>query len=109
MTFLIDENLSWRLGGILEVEFPDCRHVTACGLERADDVVVWSYARANGLSLLSKDDHMRALVETRGAPPRLVWVKLGNAATQQIALSLRLHADAIRALLSGDGDVMEIS
>lgn len=94
---------------MLEVEFPDCSHVTACGLERANDAAIWDYARRNGLALLSKDDDMRALVEAHGAPPRLVWLRLGNVTTQQIVQALRLNADAIRSFLSGTESIMIIS
>jgi predicted nuclease of predicted toxin-antitoxin system len=93
---------------LLEREFPGWRHVTACGLERADDAAIWAYAKANGLSLLSKDDDMRVLVEAHGAPPRLVWLRLGNVTTQQIAAAMTRHAQSIHAVLSGDEAVMEI-
>ncbi len=109
MSFLIDENLSWRLGRRLEGEFPGSRHVAACGLTRADDATIWAYARANGLHILSKDDDLRALVEARGAPPKLVWLKLGNVITGQIGQALALNAAAISAFLSGSDDVFEIN
>lgn len=109
MTFLIDENLSWRLGRRLEDWFPGCRHVTACGLERANDAEIWAYARAHGLHLLSKDDDLRGLVEVRGVPPKLVWLRMGNVTTQQIAAAMEQSAGLIQAFLSGGGDIMEIA
>ena len=109
MSFLIDENLSWRLERLLADRFAGCRHVTACGLERASDTAIWAYAQAHGLHLLSKDDDMRALVAARGAPPKLVWLKLGNVTTQQIVDVLLQNGDRVGAFLSGNGDIMEIA
>lgn len=108
MSFLIDENLSWRLERLLIDAFPGCRHVTACGLQRASDEAIWAYARTQGLHLLSKDDDMRALVEARGGPPKLVWLRLGNVSTNEIAAALRQHAQMIRAFLSGNESILEI-
>ncbi|MFN7054374.1 DUF5615 family PIN-like protein [Hyphomonas sp.] len=108
MSFLIDENLSWRLVRMLEEDFPGCRHVTACGLERADDAAVWAFARANALAILSKDDDLLALVEARGAPPKLVWLRMGNVSTGEIAGAIRLNAELIQSFLSGADAVLEI-
>ncbi|MBB34191.1 MAG: hypothetical protein CME88_05035 [Hirschia sp.] len=97
--FLIDENLSWRLVRLIEQEFPDCRHLSSCGLMTARDEDVWAYAKANGFVLLSKDDDMQELVERHGAPPKLVWLKLGNVSTSQIAQVMLSRANDIRDFL----------
>jgi len=109
LSFLIDENLSWRLVRELDDAFPGCRPVTACGLQRASDEAIWAYARTHGLHLLSKDDDMRTLVEARGAPPKLVWLKLGNVTTQQIANALQQHAERVHDFLSGKDGILEIA
>lgn len=109
MTFIIDENLSWRLIRLMSDEFPGIQHVNQCNLERADDHAVWAFAKTNQLALLSKDDDMRELVQANGPPPKLVWLKLGNVSTSEIARTLKAHAPEIRGFLSGEQDILEIN
>lgn len=45
---------------------------------------VWSYARKHGLGLVSKDNDFRQLSFLRGAPPKVVWLRIGNAPTQAV-------------------------
>lgn len=100
MTFLIDENLSHRLVGFLHPAFPGCRHVADFDPLQADDALVQRRALAEGLSLLSKDDDFRDLVERAGPPPKLVFVKLGNVSTMAVAEALLDRANLIRAHLA---------
>jgi len=55
----------------------------------AKDQVVWNYAAANGLMIVSKDSgfYQRSLVY--GHPPKIAWIKLGNCPTATIAAFLR--------------------
>lgn len=55
MRLLFDQNLSHRLVGQLADVFPNSLHVRDIGLAQSSDDVVWAYARANGLSIVSKD------------------------------------------------------
>lgn len=101
MKLLFDENLSDRLVGILEHEYPGSVHVRNVGLARADDEEVWGYALDQGLAITSKDSdfHQRSLV--RGHPPKVVWLQTGNCATERIAGLLRRHQSDLEAF---DGD-----
>jgi hypothetical protein len=40
---------------------------------------------AGTLSRCSKDDHFRSLALVRGAPPKVVWLQVGNASTSHAA------------------------
>jgi hypothetical protein len=44
------------------------------------------------LSRCSKDDHFRSLALVRGAPPKVVWLQVGNASTSHVADVLRVNA-----------------
>lgn len=89
MRLLFDQNLSDRLLRILADEYPESVHVRHVGLGRADDDEVWRYALDNGLTITSKDSdfHQRSLVQ--GHPPKVVWIRIGNCSTEQIADVLR--------------------
>jgi predicted nuclease of predicted toxin-antitoxin system len=47
MKLLFDQNLSPRLATRLQDLFPDSSHVFNLGLDQADDMEVWEYARQN--------------------------------------------------------------
>ena len=97
MKLLFDENLSRRLVTILADLYPGSEHVVTSGLESADDLVVWEYAAARGLTIVSKDWDFLGLSTFRGHPPKVVWVRVGNCTVAQMAEVLRKrHLDLLR-------------
>jgi predicted nuclease of predicted toxin-antitoxin system len=92
---LFDENLSARLVPLLQAEFPGSAHVEhLLGRGRSDDEV-WNHARVNGFAIASKDNDFRQRAFLAGPPPKVVWLSVGNAGTDEIATVLRSHADAL--------------
>jgi predicted nuclease of predicted toxin-antitoxin system len=81
---LFDENLSYRLVNLLAAFFPESAHIEDVGLHGCLDEDVWGYARKHGYVLVSKDNDFRQLSFLRGAPPKVVWLRIGNAPTQAI-------------------------
>ena len=92
MRFLFDQNLSHKLVLLLADQFPDCVHVRDVGLEAADDQSVWNYASSQGLAIVSKDSDMHQRSFLFGAPPKVVWVRLGNCSTTDVANLLRRYS-----------------
>jgi predicted nuclease of predicted toxin-antitoxin system len=86
---LFDENLSPHLVGLLAEFFPDSVHCDGVGLHGHPDGDVWDYARTHGFVLVSKDNDFRQLSFLRGAPPKVVWLRIGNAPTQAVIDLLR--------------------
>ena len=70
------------------------------GLDRARDVDVWTYARQSGFTIMTKDEDMSDRTTLRGAPPHIVWLRLGNCSTADVAAALEGAAEAINALSS---------
>jgi predicted nuclease of predicted toxin-antitoxin system len=81
---LFDENLSPRLPERLAAAFPDSRHVDDVGLHGRADAELWKYAGEHGFILVSKDNDFRQLSFLHGAPPKVVWLHVGNAPTRDI-------------------------
>ena len=54
--------------------------------------------RPNGFTLVSKDGDFYQRNLILGAPPKLVWLGLGNCTRQQLLDLLRKHEQDIRAL-----------
>ena len=108
---LFDENLSPRLVGLLAEDFPGSVHADEVGLHGRPDAEVWAYARDRDLMLVSKDNDFRQLSFLHGAPPKVVWLRIGNAPTRAVVELLRARkaamesflADAEAALLAVEG------
>jgi len=95
--FLFDENLSPRLVGEVATHWPDSTHVEAVGLRGAGDEIIWRYAHTHGFTIVSKDDDFRSLALVRGAPPKIVWLQIGNSTTSQVAQLLRAFTLELQA------------
>ena len=95
MRLLFDEQLSEALVQNLADVFPGALHVRLLGRGGARDPDVWE-AREHGCVLVSKDEDFHRLSLLRGAPPKVVWLRIGNCATEDISRLLSMHADDIR-------------
>ena len=102
MKLLFDQNLSFRLVDMLQDLFPESTHVRAVGLESADDRAVWEYAARQGLAIVSKDSDFQQRSMVFGHPPKVIWVRLGNCTTQDVADLLRRECPEIEAFLADD-------
>jgi predicted nuclease of predicted toxin-antitoxin system len=95
MKLLLDENLSPRLPALLGDLYPESSHVELVGLRGATDTVVWEYAKAEGYVLVSKDNDFRQRSFQYGAPPKVVWLSVGNAGTVPVLRLLRESREEI--------------
>jgi predicted nuclease of predicted toxin-antitoxin system len=102
MKLLFDENLSPKLVRLLNDLFPNSVHVRDVGLKTADDRVVWDYAEDHGLMICSKDSDMHQRSFVFGYPPKVIWVRLGNCSTSDVANLLRRHFAAIELFYADD-------
>lgn len=94
---LFDQNLSPLLVGALVDLYPGAAHVRSLGLHVAGDDVIWQRARADGFTIVTKDDDFRQMSFLYGAPPKVIWVRLGNCSTGDVEAVLRdRHSDILR-------------
>lgn len=49
-----------------------------------EDPQMWDYARNEGFAIVSKDTDFRERSHVEGAPPKIVWLDVGNAGTETI-------------------------
>jgi predicted nuclease of predicted toxin-antitoxin system len=94
---LLDQNLSFKLIKALADVFPEMAHVRDVGLDNSDDTIVWAFARQNGYTILSKDSDFRQLSFVHGAPPKVIWLDLGNCSTAYIEQIVSHYAAQIFA------------
>ena len=95
MRLLFDENLAARLVGLLADAYPGSAHLDHAGLLGASDAAVWQHAAAGGYVLVTKDEDFQRLSVIRGPPPKVVWIRLGNCATADVARLLHVRAEQI--------------
>jgi predicted nuclease of predicted toxin-antitoxin system len=100
---LVDENLPPRLIEALEPEYPGSAHVRSVRLRGATDEAIWNYAREQGFSILSKDNDFRQLSFLNGAPPKVIWLSVGNAGTEAVLDFLRSRRTEIQAFETDAG------
>ena len=91
MKLLFDQNLSPKLVQQLADLYPNSAHVIDVGLAEADDRTVWTFAGENGFAIVSKDGDFRQLSFLAGAPPKVVWVRLGNCSTTDLVTALKRY------------------
>ena len=102
MKLLFDQNLSPRLCDLLFDVCTDLVHVRTVGLATADDSVVWEYARQHDLIIVSKDGDFSSRAFLYGAPPKVVWILVGNCSTRDIEQLLRGQRDQLEAFAANE-------
>ena len=95
MKLLLDHNLSPRLVSKLAADFPETLHVRDVDLQSAADEAVWDFALQHGCTIVSKDSDFHQLAFLKGPPPKVIWIRLGNCSTLDIASLLRRSAEQI--------------
>jgi predicted nuclease of predicted toxin-antitoxin system len=89
---LLDENIAPKLVGALDDLYPGSQHVTDVGLTAATDLRIWDFAKENGYIVVTKDKDFREFSLDMGAPPKLIWIGMGNCSTREIERALRDYA-----------------
>jgi predicted nuclease of predicted toxin-antitoxin system len=97
MKLLFDQNLSPKLVNRLADLFPGSSHVQSARLDCTSDDQVWQYARLNGFAVVTKDEDYNNLSVMRGAPPKVLWLQLGNCSTVQVEAVFRARFADIEA------------
>ena len=97
MKLLFDENLSPDLVQALTADYPGSAHVRDLDLKSATDQAVWDRARSGGYTVVSKDSDFRQMSFLFGAPPKVVWIRLGNCSTTEILALLRNRRAALQS------------
>ena len=87
--FLLDANLSWRSAKTLKNHFDDCFHVEDIGLSfPAKDTEIWTYARENGLLIVTNDEDFLHLSALKGFPPKVLLLRMGNQSRKFVEQTL---------------------
>ena len=96
MKLLFDENLSFKLVTALDDAYPESKHVRLVGLRGASDLALWDFAQRHGFIIVSKDTDFYQRSVLLGAPPKVVWLRIGNSPTATVADLLRSRYVTVR-------------
>lgn len=108
MKLLFDENLPPRLADVLQDLFPGSAHVHSCGLGSAGDDAIWEYAKREGFSIVSKDSDFQERSVLRGSPPKIIWLRIPNSSTNEIAALLRAALPVIQEFIANPNETLLI-
>jgi predicted nuclease of predicted toxin-antitoxin system len=95
MKLLSDQNLSPRLPRLLADIYAESTYVREVGLRDADDIAIWHYAKVQGYAIVSKDSDFQQRSLLQGAPPKFIWLRVGNCTVRTIDSLLRGYSAAI--------------
>jgi len=79
-------------------------HVREVGLRDSDDSVIWQYAKAEGYAIVSKDSDFQQWSLLRGAPPKFIWLRVGNCTVKRTEDLLRSYSAAIHTFDLDDSE-----
>ena len=89
MKLLFDHNLSHKLVPYVLDLFPESSQTRLLNLGRTNDPQLWLIAKAHGFVFVTKDRDVAELAVLRGAPPKVIWLRMGNCKTAAIERLLR--------------------
>ena len=109
MKLLLDANLSWRLATVLAEHFGECIHVNKTELSKpAKDTDIWDYAVANSYTIVTQDADFLNLLETRGFPPKIILLRIGNMSREKAGEIIIQSKSAIEDLVINNYGLLEI-
>jgi predicted nuclease of predicted toxin-antitoxin system len=109
MKLLFDENLSPKLPRLIAASFAGSQHVRELGLKGRTDEEIWTYAKTNEFTIVSKDKdfYQRALLY--GSPPKFVWLCLGNCTRAELLALIQRHQQDILAFETSPESILILS
>jgi predicted nuclease of predicted toxin-antitoxin system len=76
---LLDHNISHKLVARLAGVFPGSTQTRLLNLGRTNDPQLWLIAKTNDYIFVTKDRDVAELAVLRGAPPKIIWLRMGNS------------------------------
>lgn len=96
MKLLLDQNISFRLVNRINNYYPDSAQVKHLNLENSSDLEIWNFAKENKFSILTFDSDFFDFANIFGHPPKIIWIRGGNASTHTIEKILKERFEIIQ-------------
>ena len=85
MKFLFDQNVSHRILKLLPEKFKNSTSIKKENLINAADKEIWEFSKQNNYTIVTQDADFNDLNPLYGFPPKIIWIRLGNQKTTDIA------------------------
>jgi len=82
---LFDQNISFRILGKISNLYPDAKQVKNLNLVDSPDSEIWKFAKDNGYTIVTFDADFYDIANIKGHPPKIIWLRMGNTKTDNIA------------------------
>jgi len=108
LQLLADENISWRLKRLLsEWDVLPANEINSGA--KITDKIIWQHAKMNNYTILTFDEDFVELHNLYGHPPKIIWLRMGNVTTQDVAKRLtQLQASIMAFSEDEQSGVLEI-
>lgn len=74
---------------------PEQHANTLLNFGRTNDPQLWLFTKTHGYVFVTKDSDVAELAILRGAPPKVIWLRMGNCKTVVIERTLRANVHTI--------------
>lgn len=85
MRLLFDQNIAFRISSRIITLFPNSNQVRNLGIENSTDMQIWQFAKVNNYTIITFDADFYDLSNLKGHPPKIIWIRTGNANTNYLA------------------------
>lgn len=86
---LLDQNLSFKISKRINDLLPETKHVSDINLSNSNDLDIWYYAKNNNFCIVTFDSDFIDISVLNGFPPKIIWLRIGNSATESVIQTLR--------------------
>lgn len=100
MRLLFDQNISFKIIKKISEYFPQAKQIRSTGLENSSDLQIWEYSKTNNYCIVTFDSDFIDLTNLKGFPPKIIWLRIGNTTTENIALTLIKNKNRIEEFIS---------
>jgi predicted nuclease of predicted toxin-antitoxin system len=100
LKLLFDQNLSRKLVTRLADIFPNSSHVQFHNLTQAEDMEIWEFAKAQDFCIVTQDVDFADRSRLYGSPPKVIWLRCGNAPTNSIEAIFRSGIEIIQEFMN---------
>jgi predicted nuclease of predicted toxin-antitoxin system len=109
LKLIFDQNLSRKLVTQLADIFPDSSHVQLHDLAEKTDTEIWKFAKINDFCIVTQDVDFAERSRLYRSPPKVIWLRCGNAPTQVVESLLRSGVVVIQKLFDNPNlDCLEL-
>jgi predicted nuclease of predicted toxin-antitoxin system len=109
LKLLFDQNLSRKLVTRLSDIFPNSSHVQFHALTEAEDSEIWEFAKTQDFCIVTQDADFAERSHLYGSPPKVIWLRCGNAPTSSVEAIFRSGVGIIQEFMNNDSlDCLEL-